>query len=191
VLRPGRREYLIAYCGRAACGENSSSLARTCCSLWLRLVVSVTSLPGDVPAILLRNVFGSVIASPFRAVITSPLRSPARSAALPGRTWYTTTPGPSLIPNSEACSDGILSTVTPSWPRLTLRDLINCSATARAMFEGIENPKPMLPPDGESICELIPMSSAFVLTSAPPELPRLIGASVCRKSSNAPLLKPV
>ena len=42
---------------------------------------------------------------------------------------------------------------------------------------------PMLPPDGETICELMPTSSPDVVMSAPPELPRLIGASVCRKSS--------
>ena len=36
---------------------------------------------------------------------------------------------------------------------------------------------------GIEICELMPMSSPFVFTSAPPELPWLIGASVWRKSS--------
>ena len=58
--------------------------------------------------------------------------------------------------------------------------------TLRAMFAGIEKPMPMLPPDGERICELIPTSSPSVFTSAPPELPWLIGASVWMKSSKLP-----
>ena len=29
------------------------------------------------------------------------------------------------------------------------------------MLAGIANPMPMLPPDGDRICELIPMSSPF------------------------------
>ena len=51
------------------------------------------------------------------------------------------------------------------------------------MFDGMAKPMPMLPPEGDTICELMPMSSPSVVTSAPPELPWLIGASVCRKSS--------
>ena len=54
--------------------------------------------------------------------------------------------------------------------------------TLRAMFAGIANPIPMLPPDGDRICELIPMSSPAVFTSAPPEFPWLMGASVWMKS---------
>ena len=61
------------------------------------------------------------------------------------------------------------------------------------MFDGIEKPMPILPPTRppDKICELIPISSPLRLTSAPPEFPRLIGASVCRKSSKLPSLKPV
>ena len=63
---------------------------------------------------------------------------------------------------------------------------ISCVMTLRAMFAGIEKPIPMLPPDGDRICELMPISSPSVLTSAPPELPWLIGASVWMKSSKLP-----
>ena len=63
--------------------------------------------------------------------------------------------------------------------------------TLRAMRDGTAKPMPMLPPDGERICELMPTSSPAVLTSAPPELPWLIGASVCRKSSKLPSPRPV
>ena len=51
------------------------------------------------------------------------------------------------------------------------------------MFAGIAKPMPMLPSDGESDLRVDADELAFRLTSAPPELPWLIGASVCRKSS--------
>ena len=40
---------------------------------------------------------------------------------------------------------------------------------------------PTLPPEGEKIIELMPTSSPRRLTSAPPELPGLIEASVWMK----------
>ncbi len=55
--------------------------------------------------------------------------------------------------------------------------------TLRAMFAGIANPIPMFSPVPDRICELMPISSPLVFTSAPPELPWLIGASVWMKSS--------
>ena len=62
---------------------------------------------------------------------------------------------------------------------------MSCVMTFFAMFAGIAKPMPMLPPDDVRICELMPISCPPVLTSAPPELPSLIGASVWMKSSNA------
>ena len=44
-------------------------------------------------------------------------------------------------------------------------------------------PMPTLPPVGEKIAVLMPMTSPSRLKIGPPELPRLIGASICRKSS--------
>ena len=117
----------------------------------------------------------------------SPRRIPARSAALPGRTELTITPFASGIPRLSAISEVTRSTPTPSCPRRTLPLLASWSVTLRTMFEGIANPIPMLPPElPGTICELIPISSPLVLISAPPELPWLIGASVCRKSSKFP-----
>ena len=42
------------------------------------------------------------------------------------------------------------------------------------MFDGMAKPRPMLPSDGDRICELMPISSPPAFTSAPPELPWLI-----------------
>jgi hypothetical protein len=59
------------------------------------------------------------------------------------------------------------------------------------MREGMAKAIPMLPPEGERIWELMPTSWPVVLTRAPPELPWLMGASVCRKSSKLPSPSPV
>ena len=87
-----------------------------------------------------------------------------------------------LSPRLSAMSDVTGCTVTPSCARDT-PGLRSWSMTWRAMFDGIAKPMPMLPSCGDRICELMPTSSPLVFTSAPPELPWLIGASVCRKSS--------
>ncbi len=51
---------------------------------------------------------------------------------------------------------------------------------------GIAKAMPTLPPDGEKIAVLTPTTSPARLKVGPPELPRLIGASICRKSSYGP-----
>ena len=53
-------------------------------------------------------------------------------------------------------------------------------ATCLARFDRMENPTPMLPsaPPFVAIAVLMPTTSPFVLTRAPPELPGLIDASV-------------
>ena len=73
--------------------------------------------------------------------------------------------------------------LTPSWPRFTEPYLISCSMTLRAMFTGMAKPMPMLPPLRDRIAVLMPISSPRRFTSAPPELPGLMEASVWMKSS--------
>ena len=51
------------------------------------------------------------------------------------------------------------------------------------MLTGTANPMPMYPPFCEKIAVLMPISSPRALTSAPPEFPGLIAASVWMKSS--------
>ena len=55
-----------------------------------------------------------------------------------------------------------------------------------AMLAGIEKPMPIEPPEGEKIAVLMPITSPSMLNSGPPELPRLIAASVWMKSSYGP-----
>ena len=53
--------------------------------------------------------------------------------------------------------------------------------TSAARLDGIAKPMPTLPPEGVQIMVLMPTSSPFRLTSAPPELPGLMEASVWMK----------
>ena len=52
-----------------------------------------------------------------------------------------------------------------------------------ASAEGIAKPMPIEPPEGEKIAELMPITSPARLNMGPPELPRLMAASVWMKSS--------
>ena len=53
--------------------------------------------------------------------------------------------------------------------------------TVFTMLAGMAKPMPMEPPDFEKIAVLMPTSSPAMLTSAPPELPGLMAASVWMK----------
>src|SRR4051794_20296550 len=98
-------------------------------------------------------------------------------------TWATT--APSVAPTRIAFAiSGVRScTAMPILPRRTSPYSMIWSMTARAMLIGTANPMPTLPPLGARIAVLIPISRPRRSTSAPPELPGLIEASVWMKSS--------
>jgi len=73
--------------------------------------------------------------------------------------------------------------VMPNQPRTTLPLVFRSATTFLAMLVGMAKPMPMLPWLGVRMVELMPMASPFMLISGPPELPMLMAASVCRKSS--------
>lgn len=60
---------------------------------------------------------------------------------------------------------------------------ISCFITDDTMAMGTAKPMPTLPPAGAMIAVLMPTSLPSVVTSAPPELPGLVEASVWMKSS--------
>jgi hypothetical protein len=72
---------------------------------------------------------------------------------------------------------------TPSHARWIVSPRCRRGMTSRTVFDGTAKPMPTLPPPLDWICELTPMTCPRVLSSGPPELPGLIGASVCRTSS--------
>ena len=55
--------------------------------------------------------------------------------------------------------------------------------TPLAREDGKAKPMPMLPPEGEKIAVLMPMTLPSTSNMGPPELPRLMAASVWMKSS--------
>src|SRR5438445_10307970 len=71
----------------------------------------------------------------------------------------------------------------PIQPRSTFPVALNCSMMGRAKDDGMAKPIPIEPPEGEKIAVLMPITSPARLNIGPPELPRLIDASVCRNSS--------
>src|SRR5882762_24581 len=67
---------------------------------------------------------------------------------------------------------------TPSQPRRSSPNCRNESTTPATVLEGTAKPMPIEPPDGEMISVLTPITSPSRLNSGPPELPRLMAASV-------------
>jgi hypothetical protein len=67
---------------------------------------------------------------------------------------------------------------TPSQPRRTSLNSRNWSITGSAVFDGTAKPMPIEPPDGEMIAVFTPITSPLRLNNGPPELPRLMAASV-------------
>ncbi|MNF08939.1 hypothetical protein D3C80_2094840 [compost metagenome] len=72
---------------------------------------------------------------------------------------------------------------TPSQPRRVSPKSLSCRTTLAASSVGTEKPMPIEPPVGEMIAVLMPITSPFMLNSGPPELPRLMAASVWMKLS--------
>ena len=70
---------------------------------------------------------------------------------------------------------------TPKYPLLTSPYFKSCEVISKAIFTGIASPIPTLPADAPRepiIAVFIPTSSPFKFTSAPPEFPGFIEASV-------------
>ena len=121
---------------------------------------------------------------PLAATITSPTFSPALAAVESGCSRVTTAPRACSRPSASAIRSFTSWLSMPSVPRRTAPPVSNCSMMLRARLIGIAEPRPMLPawlPRGLKLAVLMPISSPRRLTSAPPELPGLIDASVWMK----------
>ena len=124
---------------------------------------------------------GSCTSRPLIASSTSPGLMPASAAGPLGNSSFTTTPPGFSKPRLSAISALSASPVTPSHGRTSLPPFASASTTARTMLEGMAKPMPIEPPLCEKIAVLMPTSLPSVVTSAPPELPGLIAASVWMK----------
>ena len=127
----------------------------------------------------MRSAKSSTLALPT-FVTTSPAASPACWAGEPAWTWPIWAPAPLAAPPARATLP-----VTPSTGLLAVPFCMISCATRVAWSIGIAKPSPMLPPWPcepleVAMAELMPTTCPSRLTSGPPELPGLIGASVCR-----------
>ena len=120
---------------------------------------------------------------PSIATIRSDSFSPARAAGLFGATLATSAPLGSFSPSVSAISGVTACSFAPRYGRFTaLPPLLAEATTTRTMLAGIAKPMPCEPPEREKIAVLMPASLPVMSTSAPPELPGLIAASVWMKN---------
>mmetsp|Transcript_23065 Transcript_23065/g.58251 ORF Transcript_23065/g.58251 Transcript_23065/m.58251 type:complete len:232 (-) Transcript_23065:699-1394(-) len=124
----------------------------------------------------------SVTLSPFTDRMMSPRARPPFSAGLPLVTSAMIAPLASLMPWASAMSSVRSWMATPSQPRETLPSLIRDLVTSLASSAGIAKPIPTEPPVGEKIAVFTPITLPLRSKVGPPELPRLMEASIWRKS---------
>ena len=89
----------------------------------------------------------------------------------------------SWFPIVSAISGVTACNRAPSHGRFTALPPLRAEATTtRTILAGIAKPMPCEPPEREKIAVLMPASLPVMSTSAPPELPGLIAASVWMKN---------
>ena len=142
-----------------------------------RNTIVLTVAPTGVPPTMRTNAPESATSFPSNITMTSMVFSPA-SLAGPSNTSRMMAPVGSSNPKALAISSFTLPMFTPNQPRRTSPYSFNCFTTGSTVFEAIENPIPIEPPEGEIIAVFTPITSPSILNSGPPELPRLIAASV-------------
>ena len=100
-----------------------------------------------------------------------------------GRRWRPARRSEAAAPASRRSPASPPAACAPSHGRLTaLPPLLAEATTTRTMLAGIAKPMPCDPPEREKIAVLMPASLPVMSTSAPPELPGLIAASVWMKN---------
>ena len=117
------------------------------------------------------------------AMIRSLVLSPARAAGLAGVRLAIRAPAGRFRPRLSAISGVTACSFAPSHGRLTTEPpLLADATTTLTMLAGMAKPMPCEPPEREKIAVLIPTRRPPRSTSAPPELPGLMAASVWMKN---------
>ena len=112
----------------------------------------------------------------------SPGRRPALAEGLPSQTFITKIPSCRSISKPYRLAISLSTRLAPIYGRTTRPFLASSSKIGLAELMGIANPIPSTP-ETAIFAELIPTTSPSALTSAPPELPGLIAASVWIRSN--------
>ena len=141
-------------------------------------MMTSTSLPTAVSATTRDRSFGSLMSLPSNLITTSPGSMPAGFAGPLSSTPAIKAPRAGLMLRLSAISSVTVWMRTPSQPRRSSPNCRNESTTPATVFDGTAKPMPIEPPEGEMISVLTPITSPARLNSGPPELPRLMAASV-------------
>src|SRR6185312_10510661 len=160
-------------------------------SLPARLSFIRAESPGASAATRFSIEVGSATGRPSTSNSTSPGLMPALSAGPPRSTPAMSAPRVLCSRNDSATGGVISCTSTPIHPRVTLPFFTICSSTILAVDTGIAKPIPIEPPERVKIAVLIPTRLPPTSTSAPPELPGLMAASVWMKFSKVLMPRPV
>ena len=159
------------------------SVTLTVISWPLRSTTTSTSLPTGLSATARGSSRLCPMSLPSKVMMTSPSSIEPLSTGPPLMMPDTSAPLASARPRLSAISSVTGWMRTPSQPRRVSPNSTSCATTPVASSEGIEKPMPIEPPEGEMIAVLMPTTSPNMLNSGPPELPRLMAASVWMKSS--------
>ena len=173
--RGGRRPPRIGVSEGSAGGVGRQGGVERSPCLPSRTSVMVTVVPGSAERTAATSASAESMPCEPKPVMTSSTCRPISSAVLPGSTVWIAAPRTSPV---------ALSTETPRRACWTEPFSISCSEIHLAWSIGMAKPSPMLPdwaPGAApkvAMAELMPTSSPLRLTSAPPELPGLMAASV-------------
>ena len=150
-----------------------------------RMMSSLAVSPGFTSATATARSRGVATLRVSTAWITSPGFSPALAAGESVETEAISAPDASPLPRLRAAAmvgfTGCVS--TPRKPRVTWPVFSRSATTLLTMLDGMAKPMPMLPPEGDRMAVLMPTTRPSWVNSGPPELPWLMGASICRKLS--------
>src|SRR5262249_28962790 len=117
------------------------------------------------------------------AMMRSLVLSPARAAGLVRVTLAISAPDGRFGPDPSATGGFPAGSLAPSHGGLTIEPPLLAEATTTfTILAGMAKPMPCEPPEREKIAVLTPTRRPLRSTSAPPELPGLMAASVWMKN---------
>ena len=135
---------------------------------------------GRSSAILRARSRESSIFSPFTSMMTSPALRSVLAAGPSSVTLVIMAPLASCRPIESAMSSLTFWMTTPSQPRSTLPWVWSWVTTSLTRAAGTAKAMPTLPPEGEKMAVLTPITLPSRSKLGPPELPRFTAASICR-----------
>ena len=170
---------------RAATSSSFSSPILTLREIFspFRQTSTPTALPISVSATIRGRTRTRGTSLPSNLRMMSPASNPAVAAGPGSKTLATKAPRGLSRARLSAISSVTGWMRTPSQPRRISPNSRSWRMIGLARLAAMANPMPTLPPEGEKMAVFTPITLPSMLNRGPPELPRLIDASVWMKSS--------